>query len=49
MKTKLSVSMDIEKVALIEELIEEGTFRNKSHAIEFALNSYLKAKGDRNG
>ena len=40
MKTKLSISMDIEKIALIEQLVEEGTFRNKSHAIEYALTSY---------
>lgn len=42
MKKKLSISMDEEKVKLIEVIVSEGRFRNKSHIIEYALDSYLK-------
>ncbi|MFC1728563.1 hypothetical protein ACFLZ7_03810 [Nanoarchaeota archaeon] len=38
MKTKLSISLDEETVSKIEEQISKGVFRNKSHAVEFALN-----------
>ncbi|HLC96925.1 MAG TPA: ribbon-helix-helix domain-containing protein [Candidatus Nanoarchaeia archaeon] len=42
MKTKLSISMDEEKVSRIEQIVAQGKFRNKSHIIEYALNEYLK-------
>ncbi len=38
MKVKLSISLDEETIQKIEEQIEKGIFRNKSHAVEFALN-----------
>ncbi len=42
MKLKLSVSMDPELVNKAEEKVKEGTFRNKSHIIEFALKHLLE-------
>ncbi|MFH1641935.1 MAG: ribbon-helix-helix protein, CopG family [Nanoarchaeota archaeon] len=42
MKKKLSISVDEEKVKIIEKIVQEGRFRNKSHIIEYALDSYLK-------
>ncbi|MEM4263940.1 MAG: hypothetical protein QW666_03555 [Candidatus Woesearchaeota archaeon] len=42
MKTKLSISVDNEIIALIEEKLEQGVFRNKSHAVEYALMRLLK-------
>ena len=42
MKKKLSITVDEEKVEEIEKIVSEGRFRNKSHIIEYALNSYLK-------
>ena len=42
MKTKLSISMDEELVKQIEANLEEGSFRNKSHIIEYALKEFLR-------
>ena len=42
MKQKLSVTINEETIQLIDESVEEGLFRNKSHAIEFSLNKILK-------
>jgi len=42
MKQKLSITIDEEKVKLIEELLQEGFFRNKSHILEFALIKFLE-------
>ena len=37
MKEKLSITVEKETVELLEKLIEEGRFRNKSHALEYSL------------
>jgi Arc/MetJ-type ribon-helix-helix transcriptional regulator len=42
MKTKLSISVDNEIIALIEKKLEQGVFRNKSHAVEYALMRLLR-------
>lgn len=42
MKQKISITIDEEKIKLIEKILEEGRFRNKSHIIEFSLNEFLK-------
>lgn len=42
MKSKLSIAMDEEHLNKITELIKTGRFRNKSHAIEYAVMHYLK-------
>ncbi|HIH39311.1 TPA: ribbon-helix-helix protein, CopG family [Candidatus Woesearchaeota archaeon] len=44
MKTKLSISMDEELVKQIEKNLAEGSFRNKSHIIEYALKEFLRRK-----
>lgn len=46
MKQKLSISMDSEKVKIIEKLIsKDSRFRNKSHIIEHAVDVLLKNIG----
>ena len=47
MKVKVSISMEQRTVEQVQEKIEGGIFRNKSHLIEFATNKFLK--GDKNG
>ena len=47
MKTKLSISMDTELVEAVEDVVKEGSFRNKSHIIEYALKTFLREKDDR--
>jgi Arc/MetJ-type ribon-helix-helix transcriptional regulator len=44
MKQKLSVTIDEEKVILINEILSKGFFRNKSHVLEFALNKFLESQ-----
>ncbi len=42
MKQKLSVTIEEETIKLLERIIKEGRFRNKSHLIEYSLNKFLK-------
>jgi len=42
MKKKLSVVLDLSNVELIEELVASGKFRNRSHAIEYAVSNFFK-------
>ncbi|MBI2135768.1 hypothetical protein HYU06_01730 [Candidatus Woesearchaeota archaeon] len=44
MKHKLCISIDIGLVRKIEEFLEDGRFRNKSHIIEYAVNKLLKGE-----
>lgn len=42
MKNKLSVSLNPETLDLVESLIQDGTFRNKSHVVEIAINKLVE-------
>jgi len=42
MKQKISISIDEEKVVLLEKLLQNGAFRSKSHVIEYSLDKFLK-------
>jgi Arc/MetJ-type ribon-helix-helix transcriptional regulator len=42
MKQKISVTIDEKKIKIIEKLLEEGKFRNKSHILEYSLNKLIK-------
>ena len=42
MKQKVSISIDEGKIELIEKLLDDGKFRNKSHVIEYSLDKLLK-------
>jgi len=44
MKQKLSITIEEETIELLDSVIKNGVFRNKSHAIEFSLNKTLKEK-----
>jgi len=41
MKEKLSITIDEENVKLIEKAVQQGNFRNKSHAVEYAVAKLL--------
>lgn len=45
MKKKISISVDEEILLKIQEGIDEGVFRNTSHAFEFAVK---RLKGEKN-
>jgi len=42
MKQKLSITIEEEKVKKVNEILEKGFFRNKSHILEFALIKFLE-------
>ncbi|MBS3155378.1 hypothetical protein J4404_02675 [Candidatus Woesearchaeota archaeon] len=42
MKQKLSITIDEEKIKIIERLLQNGKFRNKSHVLEYSLDKLLK-------
>ena len=44
MKKKVSISIDEETIAQVETRIKDGLFRNKSHLIEYAVNTFLGKK-----
>ena len=44
MKTKLSVTVDKNLVKQAEDFLKEGSFRNKSHLIEYALKVFLRGE-----
>ncbi len=41
-KQRLSISVSIETVKLIDESLKLEKFRNKSHAVEFSINKVLR-------
>lgn len=44
MKHKLSITMEQEIILRMNNLMRDGTFRNKSHMIEFAVRKLLEDK-----
>ncbi|MDP1728667.1 MAG: hypothetical protein Q8L27_00505 [archaeon] len=42
MKQKLSITIEEDKIKIIEEMLKEGLFRIKSHILEYSLNKFLK-------
>lgn len=47
MKQKVSISIDEEKIKIIEKLLHDGRFRNKSHVIEYSLDKLLRENGEK--
>jgi len=48
MKQKISLSMEEETLKKIDAYVSEGSFRNKSHVVEFALNKFIKESKNKN-
>ena len=44
MKYKLSVSLDEKLLQDLDRILANGKYRNKSHAVEFAVKKLLEAK-----
>lgn len=42
MKQKLSITIEKDTIKLIEDIIKEGRFRNKSHIVEYSINKFLR-------
>ena len=47
MKQKLSITIDKEKIKLIEKLLKQEKFRSKSHILEYSLNKLLEQENDK--
>ncbi len=44
MKKKLSISIEEDKIKLLERLVKDGRFRNKSHLIEYSIDKFLRGE-----
>ncbi len=44
-KQKISITIDEELIELLENMLEDTQFRNRSHIIEHSLTEFLKNKG----
>jgi len=44
MKSKISICMEEEVIKRLKDYISEGSFRNRSHIIEVAVNRFMKEK-----
>ena len=42
MKQKLSITIEEDKIKLLEKILKEGKFRSKSHIMEYSLNKFLE-------
>lgn len=42
MKQKISISIDEDKLKVVERMLKDGRFRSKSHVIEYSLDKFLK-------
>lgn len=49
MKQKLSVSLDENLLKSIDELVDTGKFRNKSHLVEYSVNAIVKQESEKTG
>ena len=41
MKQKISITIDEDQVKIIENLLQDSRFRNRSHVIEYSLRKFL--------
>ena len=48
MKQKISISIDENKIKIIEEYIKKGIFRNKSHALEKGIEIVINSLENKN-
>jgi Arc/MetJ-type ribon-helix-helix transcriptional regulator len=47
MKEKISITIEKDKIKLLDRLLEKGRFRNKSHIIEYSLDKLLEVDNDK--
>tara|TARA_Y100000310_G_scaffold275570_1_gene292178 strand:- start:236 stop:382 length:147 start_codon:yes stop_codon:yes gene_type:complete len=46
MKQKISITIDEEHIELIENILQDSRFRNRSHVIEHSLRKFLDDEGE---
>lgn len=47
MKERISVTLDKEAVGILNSLIKSGKYRNRSHAVEYAVEQLKKLEEER--
>lgn len=48
-KEKISITVDKEILDLVDELLQSGKFRNRSHAIEYGVKKFLDEENGSEG
>jgi len=48
MKQKISITIDEQAVKIIEDILNDGRFRNRSHVIEYSLRKFFNENQDLN-
>ncbi len=46
MKKKISISIEDKTLKIIEEMVRNPDFRNKSHVVELDVNKFAEGKND---
>lgn len=44
MKQKISITVDNKMLKIIEDMLKDSRFRNRSHIIEYSLKKFLEAQ-----
>lgn len=44
MKSKISVTIDNNLIDVIENMLDDGRFRNRSHIIEYSLKKFVEGR-----
>ena len=48
MKIRISATIDPKTDKILDEIVKQGRYRNKSHAIEEIINKFWKDRDDKN-
>ncbi len=44
MKNKISITINPELIKIIDRMLDDGLFRNRSHIIEYSLKEFVEEK-----
>jgi len=45
-KQKISITVDEKMLGLVERVLEDGRFRNRSHVFEFVLGKFMEGENE---
>ena len=44
MKQQITITMDEEKIKILDEILKERKFRNKSHVLEYSFEKFIESE-----
>jgi len=44
MKQKISITVETDLIKIINGMLEDGKFRNRSHVVEYSLRKFLEGR-----